>query len=428
MLKKLLVISVDALMYGDLKKLSVLPTFRRIMEGSSIVKQMTTIYPSLTLPAHVAIATGCYPITNGVNHNEATLLPGKDQPWNWYVDIVKVPFFWDEAKKAGYTTASIGWPVNGHAKADYVMPDIWTLDVEEDPTELFTEAGAANIIDTVFNKNKHLMDWNYHPKYDQFVAACAADVVRQYGPDIMFMHVSPVDDFRHKYGTYSEKVDEAFVEVDREIAEVIAAYEECGYLDMLDIAVLGDHGHLQVEKQFCPNVLLAQEGLIRVEPDGKIHDWDVFCRSCGLSSTVYLKDSSDQQLYERVYSLLKGFVEIPEYGVSEVLTREEGEKRWHVSGEYAFILETDGHTAFGVEAAGDVVIQPDNSDYKFAPSSHGYMPDKGDKPPFIVKGPSFKREVVLESAQTIDIAPTLAKAYDFCMSRADGKSLDALLK
>ena len=197
---------------------------------------------------------------------------------------------------------------------------------------------------------------------------------------------------------------------------------------MLDIAVLGDHGHLQVEKQFCPNVLLAQEGLIRVEPDGKIHDWDVFCRSCGLSSTVYLKDSSDQQLYERVYSLLKGFVEIPEYGVSEVLTREEGEKRWHVSGEYAFILETDGHTAFGVEAAGDVVIQPDNSDYKFAPSSHGYMPDKGDKPPFIVKGPSFKREVVLESAQTIDIAPTLAKAYDFCMSRADGKSLDALLK
>ena len=92
MLKKLLVISVDALMYGDLKKLSALPTFHRIIEDSSIVKQMTTIYPSLTLPVHVAIATGCYPITNGVNHNEATLMPGKDQPWNWYVDIVKVPF------------------------------------------------------------------------------------------------------------------------------------------------------------------------------------------------------------------------------------------------------------------------------------------------------------------------------------------------
>ena len=108
MSKKLLVISVDALMYGDLKKLSALSTFHRIIEDSSIVKQMITIYPSLTLPAHVAIATGCYPITNGVNHNEETLMPGKDQPWNWYVDMVKVPFFWDEAKKAGYTTASIG--------------------------------------------------------------------------------------------------------------------------------------------------------------------------------------------------------------------------------------------------------------------------------------------------------------------------------
>ena len=129
-----------------------MPTFRRIMEGSSIVKQMTTIYPfSLTLPAHVAIATGCYPITNGVNHNEATLLPGKDQPWNWYVDIVKVPFFWDEAKRRIHNR-EYRWPVNGHAKADYVMPDIWTLDVEEDPTELFTEAGAANIIDTVLIK------------------------------------------------------------------------------------------------------------------------------------------------------------------------------------------------------------------------------------------------------------------------------------
>lgn len=426
--KKLLVISVDALMYGDLQALSQLPTFRKIMEGSSMVKQMTTIYPSLTLPAHVAIATGCYPMTNGVNHNEATLMPGKDQPWNWYVDIVKVPFFWDEAKKAGYTTASIGWPVNGHAKADYVMPDIWTLDVEEDPTALFSEAGAANIIDTVFNKNKHLMDWNYHPKYDQFVAACAADVVRQYGPDVMFMHVSPVDDFRHKYGTYSKEVQEALEEVDREIAGVIAAYEECGYSDMLDIAVLGDHGHLSVDKQFCPNVLFAQQGLIRVDENGKILDWDVFCRSCGLSSTVYLKEGADQQLYDQVYETLKGFLQKPEYGVSEVLTKEEGEQRWHVTGDYAFILETDGHTAFGVEAAGDPLIQPDNTDYKFSPSSHGYMPDKGDKPPFIVKGPSFKQGVTLEAARTIDIAPTLAKAYGFTMSKADGSSLDELLK
>ena len=115
--KKLLVISIDALMCGDLQYIDQLPTLKKIMEGSSMVKQMTSIYPTLTLPAHVAIATGCYPETNGVNHNEATLIPGKDQPWNWYVDIVKVPFFWDKAKEAGYTTASIGWAHIGSSAA-----------------------------------------------------------------------------------------------------------------------------------------------------------------------------------------------------------------------------------------------------------------------------------------------------------------------
>ena len=421
--KKLLVISIDALMCGDLQYIDQLPTLKKIMEGSSMVKQMTSIYPTLTLPAHVAIATGCYPETNGVNHNEATLIPGKDQPWNWYVDIVKVPFFWDKAKEAGYTTASIGWPVNGNAKADYVMPDIWTLDVEADPTELFASAGAANIIDTVFNKNKHIMHWNYHPKYDRFVAACAADVVKLYGPDVMFVHVSPVDDFRHKYGTYGPHVLEALQEVDSELAVILAAYEEAGYAEHLDIAVLGDHGHLSAERNFRPNVLLAKEGLVRVDETGKAADWDAFCRSCDFSSTVYLKDPNDKELYDKVYALLKSYAQNPEYGIGEVLTHDEGKARFHVEGDYSFILETDGKTTFGVEAVGDPVVYEG-----ICISSHGYMPTKGDKPPFIVKGPSFKSGVTIEAGRTIDVAVTLSVPYGVDMSHADGEVISELLK
>ena len=53
----------------------------------------------------------------------------------------------------------------------------------------------------------------------------------------------------------------------------------------------------------------------------------------GFLPQCIFKDSSDQQLYERVYSLFKkDFVEIPGIWELKWLTREEGEKRWHVSG------------------------------------------------------------------------------------------------
>ena len=52
---------------------------------------------------------------------------------------------------------------------------------------------------------------------------------------------------------------------------------------------MGDHGHLQVDYNICPNVLLAREGIVRTDGAGNIREWDAYIQSCGISAQVYIK-------------------------------------------------------------------------------------------------------------------------------------------
>ena len=68
--KKLVVISIDALVSEDLKYLSTLPAFGNFMETGARVEHIRTIYPSSTYPAHTSMVTGAYPGKHGIINNE----------------------------------------------------------------------------------------------------------------------------------------------------------------------------------------------------------------------------------------------------------------------------------------------------------------------------------------------------------------------
>ena len=59
--KYMIVISFDAVSCEDLEVLRKLPNFSKIIKEGALIKNVDSIYPSLTYPAHATIVTGRYP-------------------------------------------------------------------------------------------------------------------------------------------------------------------------------------------------------------------------------------------------------------------------------------------------------------------------------------------------------------------------------
>jgi len=68
--KHLVVISIDGLKAADFDIISNLPTFSQCIQKGSVVRNVKSIYPSLTYPAHTTIVTGKYPKNHGVVNNK----------------------------------------------------------------------------------------------------------------------------------------------------------------------------------------------------------------------------------------------------------------------------------------------------------------------------------------------------------------------
>ena len=66
----------------------------------------------------------------------------------------------------------------------------------------------------------------------------------------------------------------------------------------------------------------------------------------------------------------------PAYGVECVYNKEEVEKEQHLTGDFEYVLEGMAGTSFGAACTGEVLVKPDNSDYKFSVASHGHLPTR----------------------------------------------------
>ena len=67
--KYVIVISFDAVSEEDLEFLSKQPNFSKLIKNGALIKNVESVYPSLTYPAHATIVTGKYPKNHGVINN-----------------------------------------------------------------------------------------------------------------------------------------------------------------------------------------------------------------------------------------------------------------------------------------------------------------------------------------------------------------------
>lgn len=110
-MSKLIVLSIDSLFDEDMDFLRTLPNFKKLLDRAAYSRDgMRSVYPSFTYPAHASIITGTTPDRHGIFHNEKLDVGNPTPDWFWYHKDLKVETCLDAAKRAGLTTAAVGWP------------------------------------------------------------------------------------------------------------------------------------------------------------------------------------------------------------------------------------------------------------------------------------------------------------------------------
>jgi predicted AlkP superfamily pyrophosphatase or phosphodiesterase len=418
---KLIVISVDAMVQEDLSCLKVLPNYGHYLAGGSEIKRIKTVYPSVTYPVHVSLLTGLWPEHHRLFSN-TPLKPGVlPLPWHWSHKTVKATDLFDYAKKEGLSTGSVFWPVTGnHPSIDYLIAEYWTQEDGESLRDNLVKLGSSPEMLQIIDANMNTMVEQQYPEADNFVIGCSCDIIKKYKPDLMMLHVSILDTYRHQNGVFNDKVTKGIHEVDRMLGQVMSAVKETGSLEDTNLILVSDHGQIGITRIININVLFTDYGLIRVDDQGKVTDWDAYSIANGTCALIFLKDPLNYRIYEKTYNLLRYYCEEGLYGFNRVFTEPEIRAREHLGGDFSFVLETDGYTEFGPDWKRPI-CQYGNK------ASHGYLPDKGPQPVFLAKGPGIKNGVTLEKANIIDEAPTFAKLLGLPMPKVDGIAIDDIL-
>lgn len=441
MKKRLLVISADAMVQEDLEYLKTLPNFKKFLSGGVSVRRVRSIYPTMTYPAHASILTGCFPDKTGIVNNIVFSENPACNDWEWDARRIQVSDIFAAAKKGGYSTAAVLWPVTGsNPNIDYLVNEVWMPHKGDTLEGCFREYGSCDeVIEIIKNNEKYLpgtywktgqANFAIHPIYDNFGIKCACDIIRKFKPEVFFIHTSPIDNIRHQYGTFSDRLQHEIRRIDDQIGEICEALADADVLEETNIALISDHGQIDADRSVNVNVLLREQGLLDIDENGVLKpDWQAYCLSVGMSAYVYLHDASDKKLWKHVYELLKNWCNAGIYGFEKVFTSEETEETEHLNGAFSFMLESDGYTNFSNKCTGPYAVPITAENYRYSHGKHGYLPDKGPQPIFVAKGPDFANsEVKVPFCRLVDEAPTFAALLEVSMHEADGKPILDILR
>lgn len=429
--RHVVVISVDALVYEDLETLSKLYALAPRWDKMARVDRVRSIYPTITYPCHSTMMTGVYPDRHHIVNNEAPILGVEHCLWQHFRSSVKAPSIFDAAKKAGLTTAAVFWPVTGKDPAiDYLVDEYWPQHGEDSVTAFRDSGSSEEVIKKIVKPNLKYLEGKHrmHPYADAFVMGCAADMLRNFQPDLLMVHPANVDSARHASGLFTSAVTNALYDTNLWLEELFKAAEDAGIYEDTNFFIVSDHGQIEIRRSVALNALLAEEGLLDVAPDGTLKDWTAFAKSGGTSALVYLKDPADQVAWNKTKIALEKLRDSEVCGIGEILTEAEARERYYLGGNFAFVIETDGWTSFSTSWLKPVQKPLDNSDYRFGRATHGHEPEKGPQPTLMAFGPDIQPGAHLDTARLVDEAPTFAHALGLTMPDTDGHCLTELFR
>jgi predicted AlkP superfamily pyrophosphatase or phosphodiesterase len=430
-----LLVSIDGMANYYLDDPQVrMPNLRRLMREGAVAKGMESVFPTATWAIHSSLVTGTYPRKHGVLGNWVIDRPTRrlgehfgDKMWGKEESICRETIY-DAAKRMGWTTASLCWPVTRGAQAiDWNIPEFYEQELFEaySTPELWKELQAAGLLVECYG------DWSKdHAKgvmQEWLTTEIAKHIIRTHHPRLFMVHFLLPDSLQHDYGIQSPEVYWSLEYIDERIGELLAVLETEQIMPQTDVFVVSDHGFLNTSRTFYPNVLFRQKGWLTAGyPDEAAQ---VIAVSNGGSGYVYVLEEEPgkrEALYQEIKELLLHtemvgkLFELDDF--AELGLPSHGEME-HRRPDFAFEAVTDCFVHFAHE--GDQVAEHLT---KFK-GMHGYLPAHEEmKAVFVASGKSIRAGVVLPEMRIVDVAPTIMRLIGTELAETDGNALDEIWK
>jgi len=405
--RKLFIISLDAFGADDLAFARTLPHFQEIIDRSALVKEVESVYPSLTYVAHTSIATGMYPNRHGVIHN-THLQPERYSPdWYWYAKEIKKKTIFDVAKQAGYSVCTLLWPVTGRSPSiDYNLAEIFPNRPWQTQVMISAFASSMRYALEMNKKYGELRQGIKQPELDEFVAAIAVDTIKTKQPDLLAIHLVDLDSMRHEYGVLSDQAREAIIRMDRHLGQIINAMKETGIFEDTVFAVLGDHYQIDTHTVVRPNHLFLDKGWQTVDKRKDIIDWKVLAKAADGSCYIYRKDNSITN--KMILDALKGL----DGKIETIYSAEEARKMgadeaclFMLEAKRGYYFESDVRYPFMESTAKNL------PDRKLLKATHGFSSKKKNYGTMmLLSGPGIDADAVVAKGRLVDEGPTLLHA------------------
>lgn len=302
-MRKLLMISYDAVGDHLFNQLMAFPNFSALATRATVTREVDSVFVTNTYPVHASVVTGLPPGAHGLISNTSPF-PQPHAPWCYRASLIKTKTLWQAAHQKGLPVAAVLWPVTGGAKEiKYNLPELMTQPGESQLL-LNLKYGSKLLQLGLFLKHRHLLEGIRQPALDAFTTACMRDILQQKQPALALVHFTAFDSLCHEYGCGHPKLEEAFTALDHNLGQLLSAAGPD-----YDVMVFSDHAQLPAENQLLPNQLLVNLGLLKQDEAGGYQPGSCFFECCGGSTFLHGPQLTAQQVesVRQAVASLEGF-------------------------------------------------------------------------------------------------------------------------
>ena len=217
-----ILISLDGFRYDYLDRFAP-PTLNALAKDGVRAKWMIPSFPTKTFPNHYTIATGLYPEHHGIVENNIWDFGKKfsidktqrveESQWWWGEPV------WVTAEKQGQHSAAYFFP-GTNTKIENVLPSATRRYNGKVPNEMRVDK---------------LLSW-----FDQPAAT---------RPTMLTLYFSDTDDAGHEFGPDAEETKYAALDVDTDIARLMAGLKARKIDRKVNVIIVSDHGMATVPQQ-----------------------------------------------------------------------------------------------------------------------------------------------------------------------------------
>jgi predicted AlkP superfamily pyrophosphatase or phosphodiesterase len=379
-----ILISIDGFRYDYLDKYQP-PSLRSLARDGVRAKWMIPSFPTKTFPNHYTIATGLYPQNNGIVENSVFdkstgvtfSMSNREEVQNgrWWLGEP----IWITAEKQGQKTAPFFWP-GSEAKISGTGPTYW-------------KPYDGNVSDD--SRVDQVLSW--------------LDLPLGKRPTFLTLYFSDVDNAGHEFSPDSNETRDAVLKVDGELARLVDGLKSRAVFSQVNLIIVSDHG---MATQDPKNTIILDE-LFDTNLAVKVL-WS------GEIVSIFPKEGNEDTVFKTLKAKLPS--------QAKVYRKAEMPARFHYSNSPRIapllVLPAEGWTLTTRERFEEAKAKGRSNGLR---GGHGYDNALTSmRAIFIAHGPAFKKGVVLEPFENVQVYNVMAKILGLKPAPNDGN--DSVVK